>query len=542
MQLTESTLKRGLMVALITSLTLGLAACNGEDDEGNDTGMVEDTGGDQDTGTVEDTGGDDDTGMAGDTGGDDTGMAGDTGEADTGDMDGGMATTTRVQVIHNSADPAASTVDVFANGELLIDDFEFRTATPFVDVPAGVGLTIAIAGSDAADGTDDTTLDEDETAVGEFGPLTLDEEKSYIVVAEGVVNSDNFADNPDGEDVGLDLKVYDQARESADDSTMADVLLHHGITDAPAVDVTVDRAEMPQVTDLAYGSFAGYVSLAPTLHTVDVQVGDLATLNLQTPDLPEGGAFTVVASGFVTPDDNESGPAAGFFAYPATTQGDGRIQGIELGEAARLQAIHASYDSNASEVDVYINDEKVVDNFQYGSATPFVSVPAGVDLTIDLTATDAADNSDPAFSKTVTGGLSPGIATVAVAAGVLGDDFDLFTSAAVESASSGNVDLKVFHGAEAPNVDVAAGGNVLVGDLGFGNFSTLQTLPATDISGVEIRPAGQMTAVATFDVPLSMYDGNYLTVVAHGTLDDEDQIPFAVTAFTVGGAAANLTP
>ena len=42
----------------------------------------------------------------------------------------------RVQVIHNSADEAAEVVDVWLNDILLIDDFEFRTATPFVDAPA----------------------------------------------------------------------------------------------------------------------------------------------------------------------------------------------------------------------------------------------------------------------------------------------------------------------------------------------------------------------------------------------------------------------
>ena len=56
--------------------------------------------------------------------------------------------TARMQVIHNSADKAAETVDVYLwNGDknslvVKLDDFAFRTATPFVDVPAGDSLAV----------------------------------------------------------------------------------------------------------------------------------------------------------------------------------------------------------------------------------------------------------------------------------------------------------------------------------------------------------------------------------------------------------------
>lgn len=42
------------------------------------------------------------------------------------------AQTARVQVIHNSADAAASTVDVYLGATKILDDFIFRSSSPLL--------------------------------------------------------------------------------------------------------------------------------------------------------------------------------------------------------------------------------------------------------------------------------------------------------------------------------------------------------------------------------------------------------------------------
>ena len=54
----------------------------------------------------------------------------------------GYAGDARLQIIHNAADPALDMVDVYVNGQLQLDDFQFRSATPFINVPGGVLIDV----------------------------------------------------------------------------------------------------------------------------------------------------------------------------------------------------------------------------------------------------------------------------------------------------------------------------------------------------------------------------------------------------------------
>src|SRR5688572_18829773 len=86
--------------------------------------------------------------------------------------------TALLQVIHNCADAAASEVDVWLNTNLLLDDFAFRTATPFVDAPAGVPFTVGIAPAGSTSSMQSIFTQE----------FTLEENGRYIIVASGIVS------------------------------------------------------------------------------------------------------------------------------------------------------------------------------------------------------------------------------------------------------------------------------------------------------------------------------------------------------------------
>jgi hypothetical protein len=221
----------------------------------------------------------------------------------------GPMPTARVQVIHNSADAAASVVDVWLNDTLLLDNFAFRTASPFVDAPAGVEFTIAIQGPDS-------TSPENPIWSQTY---TLEADHKYILIANGIVSPTGYDPMP-----AFDIYVYDMAREQATMPGNTDVLVFHGSTDAPTVDVYETGVGAGQIIDnLMYTDFAGYLELATADYVLEIRdetgvttvaayQAPLSTLGLN------GAALTVVASGFLNPANNSSGPAFGLWvALPA---------------------------------------------------------------------------------------------------------------------------------------------------------------------------------------------------------------------------------
>ena len=87
---------------------------------------------------------------------------------DDGADDGGNTETASVQVIHNSASP---TVDVYIDGALAIEDFEYRTATPVLEL--GTSFTVGIAPANGE-------------VIAEF-PFELMDGGEYVVVATGFI-------------------------------------------------------------------------------------------------------------------------------------------------------------------------------------------------------------------------------------------------------------------------------------------------------------------------------------------------------------------
>ncbi len=430
--------------------------------------------------------------------------------------------TARVQVVHNCADLAAASVDVWVNNTLLLDNFAFRTASPFVDVQAGVPFVVSIAAPTSTD------------TVGAIAHYTLNLEEggSYQVVATGIVSGTGYSPAQP-----FALAVYDMAREAAvGGPSTTDVLVYHGSTDAPTVDVHESGAlDVTAVNDISYGEFAGYLELPTANYTLQVRDGANSTIvaayaaPLSTLGLG-GAAITVFASGFLNPADNSNGPAFGLYVSLASGGPLVPLPSAAI-PTARVQVVHNAADLAAASVDVWLNNTLLLDNFAFRTASPFVDAQAGVPFVVSIAAPTSTDTVGAIAHYTYT--LEEGGSYILVANGIVSatgyapvKPFDIYvTNGAREVASNPDqTDILVFHGAtDAPTVDVAEtavlGGATLVDDLSYGEFAGYLEVPTADYV-LEVRTADG-TPLVSYDAPLATLglSGQAITVFASGFLN-----------------------
>jgi hypothetical protein len=360
-------------------------------------------------------------------------------------------------------------------------------------------------------------------------------------MANGVLNPDDFDTAANGGGIAFNIFARDQIRESAWWHRFVDVVVFHGSTDAPAVDVRIEnRPWAPLVRDLSYGEFSHYRTLWPKKYVLNITpAGDRNTVVASfKADLSglRGGAAVVFASGFLNPAANQNGPGFGLFAALPT---GAVVELPAVGQTARVQVIHNAADPAAALVDIYLDDTEIVPDFAFRAATPFVDLPAGREIKIGVAPGNSTGPSDIIASFPVT--LEAGQTYVVVANGVLdpsqfaenpeGADiaFTLFPRANVRESTISNYLIKVigFHGAtDAPTVDVVAKGSRwmwrLINDMSYGEYSSYRwLLPRKYV--LNVTPGNDnKTVVASYMADLRGLGGSTAVVFASGFLSPDD--------------------
>ncbi|MCW8813734.1 MAG: DUF4397 domain-containing protein [Ignavibacteriaceae bacterium] len=430
-----------------------------------------------------------------------------------------VAQTARLQVIHNAADPGAASVDIYLDGSLLLDNFGFREATPYIDVPAGSPINIGVAGSNSTSAAD---------TIKNFN-VTLSPNETYVAIANGVLDPNSFAVNPDGRSTAFTLFVKDMTRESGSGSDV-DFFVLHGSTDAPTVDVLARRVAT-LVDNAAYGDITGYITVPPASYILDVTPGNnnstiVASFEAELSGLG-GGAAVVFASGFLNPSANQNGLAFGIFAALPT----GDVVAFPSVELARLQVIHNASDVAAGSVDIYLNGSLLLNDFAFRTVTPFIDAPANVDLNIGVAPGNSTSVDDTLANFTAN--LANGGSYVVIANGVLDPNsyapnpdgrntaFTLFVKdMARESGIGSDVDFFAIHGAtDAPTVDVIAR-NVatLVDDAAYGDITGYISVPPANYT-LDLTLADGVTLVQSYAADLRTLGGGSAVVFASGFLD-----------------------
>lgn len=498
-------------------------------------------------------GDDDDDQPAGDVGrvdaGDDAGDARADDADDDVEEDAFIGAGALLQVIHESPDPAAQVVDVYVNGELFIDDFRYRTSTPFTRVPADTDLTIALAPGQS-DSFDDR--------VAEFGPINLEQDGEFVAVVNGVLDPQAQPSTPANADTSLGITLLEEARVAPQNADVDEATIFHSSPDTPPVDLIVDR-NTTLLSAVSYAEFTSYVEIPNGIHTLDVlnpARADRRIDSFQTPNLGGGETFVIVASGFLN-DEESDRPQFALVAYPSSGG-----EGIDLLQAGRLQVIHNSPDPVLSSVDVYVDGELIADDINYRNASPALSFASETTLEVALAPADSDSADDAVLTLTPT--LASGGSYAAIASGFTdpsafqANPNGVSTALGVDlggirelSDNWDRVQIKVYHGvSDAPAIAVvtAAGKQTLVDALQFRQFSHFFMVDPAPV-GLQITPADQSSVLTQIDVDLSAYEGQALTLVASGFLTPGDDLVsgadgpgFAILAVSADGTVAELKP
>lgn len=430
-----------------------------------------------------------------------------------------------LQVIHNSPSP---TVDVYANGGILLDDFEYLTATGFVEVPAGVDIEIAVAPetSESADEAIFTTT------------VNLTNGENYVAIANGIAGDVDFP---------FDLVLTDGAQLTGSDPASVEILAFHGIPGAPNVDIYELNNDVTPVVDLAYGEFDDqYVGVPPGASFFEIRpTGTETTVGTFFINLNgAGGATGVVFAGGLLDSD----PLFNLFvAFP-----NGDV--VPLTPLTPLQVVHNSPSPIAEMIDVYAainptsNDDFGLqfDDFAFRTATSLnFYYPTRVPITFGIAPANSTDGNDILFELPALT-LEDGKIYTAFANGIPGDAnfpfaLEINDDSRTESSADEVVGVTVFHGAPgAPNVDVTvrSSGATLVDNLAYTEFTEYVEIPNVG-EYLELRAAGDPNLVATFDATvLEDLGGVATTVFASGILGDEPA--FGLFAVLPNGDVAEL--
>jgi hypothetical protein len=439
--------------------------------------------------------------------------------------------TAKVQVIHNSPTP---TVDVYANGAKLLDNFAFRTATPFIDVPAGVTVNLGIGLATSASVRD--------TLVN--FPVVLEAGKTYVVIASGIVGN---ATRP------FRLAVTDMGAQTATSATNVGIAFFHGATDAPAVDIRTGGNVV--FGNTSYGNFgkAGTATYAnvPANATYNLQVtpaGATAVVAAYEANLSfwAGKTAVICASGFLgseNPDDK-------FDAFVALSNGGTfslkTLQAVAPPAPTNTAFLQIIHNSPTPTVDIYVNGTKLLDDLAFRNATPYISVPAGVTLSVAVA---------PATSRTVADAiatfpvkLDSGKTYIAVAHGVVGNTQRPFSIAISDagrrfSTTPNNVDIGFFHGSpDAPNVNILAGNAAIFSDIAYSRFGNYVSVPAETTYRLGVAATAAPTNIlARYDANLGFWKGRTAIVIATGFLGAGNATPFQPWVVLSNGGTFPLT-
>jgi hypothetical protein len=451
-----------------------------------------------------------------------------------------------VQVLHNSPDPTLATIDVYINHAKWIDDLSFRNSSPMLNLPVLGSAVIGITPGSAFDDSSATEWTYDWTDASRVS-----------LVLNGLMEGSTY--NPN-----LPLSLTECSNSlSTMDPDESSFRVVNGSTDGPTFDLQYTTDGSVWVDNLSYGQASEYW----TTENIDLTM-DLTTSNgenvLANYGLPvvtwglAGQSHLIVASGFYNPDNNNQGPEYGF--WMSSEAGGEWIplpqEIIPLYEA-RAQFIHNVADVTAQQLDIYMNGVLIADDLDFRSATPFITVPAEVQVTFGVAPANS-DGPEDAFMF-LNRIFQADEIHYAVFHGMLSGvgynpqqslELSVFEGAREEAVNPNQCDIICYHGStDTPTMDISELTLPITGMVdnlmydGWGGFVSFE---AFDDYGISLTTLNGIS-LGEYALPVGMnnWAGRSVLVLASGFLNpgnNNQGDEFALYAIFSDGSSVELSP
>lgn len=392
-----------------------------------------------------------------------------------------IAQQANIQIVHNSPDTAASQVDVYLGANQLFDDFQFKTATPFNSVPTNNPAIIAIAPANSNDSSDAIYRD----------TFNLMDGQQYRLVASGVLNPNQYANNPNGKNIGFKLQLNNPAIDSAESDSVS-IEVFHGVPDFGEATLKI-RNNKTLANNANFNQFSPTTKIKAgdgPLNLLDANGNLIATFETPGFDTLGGEGGLLMTSGFAAPSNNNMGEGLSI-SYVLS---DGQVIELDTFNNAIVQLVHNAADPALERINIHEagTGTLLIEDFSYHEATSFIPLDAdkGIVIRDEESADTLASFNDLSLKPADTYSIvANGVAdTSQFVKNPDGRDiaFNLFMNEDARTTGyNGNdqVDFNVFHGiTDAPHIDVneRSSNQTLVNNLGYGNYTDYLSIPSGD--------------------------------------------------------------
>lgn len=431
------------------------------------------------------------------------------------------AQTAQLQLINNSADPSMQLIDVYVNDSLVADDIIFRGATTFMAYTVSSNLNIGIAPNSSTSVND--TLKNFE--------VLLQPNDTAIAIINGVLDTAQFAVNPDGIATALNILVHTNIRSAAINANQVDFIIVQNATDLVKSDFAI-RDVKNLANDIIYSGSTNYDTTAAISFTLDIKpfANDSIIKSFQI-DFSgmDGSAAVLLASGFQDPAANQNGPPLGFFAVFS----NGAVIEYFPVSIAKLQAINNSADPALDSIDIYALGNLVVDNFHFRSATALFDVPGDIPLEIAVAPGNSTSVNDTIRSFTLT--FQNGKNYVAIASGVIDtaafapnpegadNSFKMVLQDALrwKAQNTTDFDFRFINGVtDAPSVDLKfSGGNVITDNAPYSTLMPYNIFTASGIYNIDITDSSNSNNYNSYQIVTDTIAGQSAVIFFSGFIN-----------------------